>query len=170
MRKPIEEQRRGHGTVAWLLLTIALGTFTPCVLLPEWRAYQAIRVAEQAEQHRVESLRRLVERERRLLDAIQTDPEVTARLAQRELGFRRVGERAVRIDVHPGQIKGDVGFVPTHVPPPPALSRLASHLPDYDYDAVFCDDECRPVIIAMSVGLMFFAVCLPRPRVTPVEA
>jgi cell division protein FtsB len=149
------------GLVFWTLIFMGLSTFAPCVILPEWRDYQAARAAEQREQHRLDQLRRTVERERRQLEAVQNDPAVVARIAQRDLGFRRVDSTAVAVDVP--QIAADEGeasFVPQMVTPPEWISRATSFLPDLDYDAVFCDDRTRPVVMLMSVSLIVAAAVL----------
>ena len=157
-RQPAEH---GNGVVAWLLMLMALAAFAPCVLLPEWRAYQAVRVEEQAQQHRLDALKRVVDRERRLLEAMQSDPAVIARLAQRDLGFRYPGHRPVLVSVPASSGPTEQPFVPEPVLPPPIVARVASYLPDYDYDAVFCDDRPRLVIMAMSVALIGVALWLP---------
>ena len=47
------------GFAYWFLLVLGFSTLAPAVLLPEWREYQAIRLAEQVEQgwHDVDVLR-----------------------------------------------------------------------------------------------------------------
>lgn len=140
---------------------MGVASFAPCVIVPEWRDYQAARIAEQREQHRLDQLRRAVEREQRRLQAMQNDPAVVARIAQRDLGFRRVDSTAVAVDVP--QINAeddDPPFVPQRVAPPEWFSRATSFLPDLDYDAVFCDDRTRPVVMLMSVGLILVAAVL----------
>jgi hypothetical protein len=143
---------------------MGVAAFAPCVLLPEWRAYQAMHMAQQAEQHRLDSLQRVVDRERRLLDALQTDPAVIARAAQRELGFFEPGSLPVRVPVTPVDTRQDQEFVPEPVPPPPIVAHMARHLPAFNYDSVFCDDRTRYVIMAMSVALIAVAMCLPSRR------
>ena len=159
---PTESERpHGSGIVAYLLMFMGLSTLAACVLLPEWRAYQAMHRAEQVEWNRAESMRRVVERERRLLEATRDDPGVIARLAQRELGFRRPGELSVLVSVPQKSVAHETAFTPDPVPLPRSLARLAGYLPDYNYDAVFCDNQTRAIIMAMSVALTCLALCLP---------
>lgn len=155
---------RGSTVVPWLLLLMALGAFTPCVLLPEWRTYQAVHQAEQAERHRLESLRRVVDHERRLLQALTNNTAVIARVAQRELRFQEHGTQSVLVSVPPVRRPREEPFVPAPVLPPPILARVATYLPDYNYDRVFCADETRPIIMAMSAALTVVALCMPRRR------
>ena len=149
----------------WLLTLMGLAAFAPCVVLPEWREYQALDMGAQVEQHRLDVLQRQVDHERRLLDALRSDPAVIARLAQRELGFQRANCRAVLVSSAPvGNAGVDRLFVPKPPKPPASMARLGSWLPDFDYDRVFCDDETRPIVICMSIGLMAVALGLPRRR------
>jgi cell division protein FtsB len=99
-RWPTSNARPGRGgatVVFWLLLAMGLATFAPCVLLPQWRQYQALSVAEQMAQHRLDVLRSRIDKEQRLLDALRSDPAVVARFAQRDLGYRRPYEQVVKV-------------------------------------------------------------------------
>ncbi len=156
---------RGSKVVAWALLFLALGAFTPCVLLPEWRAYQAAQLAVQVERHRLQSLQTIVNDERRLLEALQSDPAVIVRAAKRELHVKEPGSRSVLISLPPDDPPREEPFVPTPVLPPPILAAAVSYLPDLDYDNIFCDEDTRLVIMAMSVALMLLAVGLPTPKI-----
>ncbi|MEK7756659.1 MAG: hypothetical protein AAB385_05555, partial [Planctomycetota bacterium] len=69
----IDNAPRGR-FVYWMLILMGLATFTPCIVLPEWREYQALRLTEQAERHRLGAMQRVVDRERNLLEAMQSDP------------------------------------------------------------------------------------------------
>ena len=168
--------------VFWMLILLALGALIPCVLLPEWRQYQALCQAEQAQRHRADSLQRRIEKQRRLLMALRSDPAVVARLARREYGFQREGEQVVAVtlpavararvgstfvSVGPpvagvaSPVVGDEPFLPQPVSLPPVLARAASYLPaDYDYDRIFGDDQTRLVIMVMSVALIAVAFAL----------
>lgn len=159
--------------VFWLLIVLGVGTFSPCIVLPEWRGYQAAKVAEQRERHRIDQLKAEVSRERRQLDAIHNDPTVVARLAQRDLGFHRPGEKVVTVPVSDAdRFAGfadseQVQFVPQPVPPPVWFSRATQWLPDLNYDAVFCDPSTRPIVMLMSVSLIATAVVLFRQQANP---
>jgi hypothetical protein len=109
-------------------------------------------------------MQRVVDRERRRLEALHRDPAVLSRMAQRELRFRAPGEQLIPVSVVPvDEIEHQAGdpFVPAPVVPPAAVARAAAYLPDYPYDRVFCDDRTRVVLIGMSVVLMLLALCIP---------
>lgn len=154
--------------VFWLLILMGLSTFAPCILLPEWRDYQAAKIGEQREQHRVEKLRQVVEKERRQVEAIQNDPTVVARLAQRDLGFRRPGETVVPVSVasssHYDSVAEleDEDFHPAAILPPAWFSQATWWLPDINYDAIFCDSGTRPIVMLMSVSVIMVAAVLFR--------
>ncbi len=160
-------QRKG-GPVFWLLALMGIGAFAPCVILPEWRDYQAARLIEQREQNRLDQLQRIVQRERLFLDALQNDPEVVARLAQRDLGFLRMDAKVIPVQVASGVDDDDSSFVLQPVTPPEWFERASAFLPDMDYDAVFCDNRTRPIVMVMSVSLIVVAVILFHRR-APVQ-
>jgi len=159
----------GTSLVAWCLLFMAVVTFAPAVVLPEWRAYQASRVALQEEQYRLDAMTEVVDRQRRLVESIQTDPGVVTRIALREYGAKPRDEEIVSIPVEVEPTPQDRPFVPTAVEPPPVISRLTRHLPDLDYDAVFCDEQTRLIVIALSLVLMAVAVWLPTKSSAPTN-
>ena len=171
------------GFIFWLLLLLGFSTFAPSILLPEWRAYQAICVAEQIEQQRADAMAALVLQKRQALGRLQSDPAVTARLAQRNLRWERVDHFRLAVapelaeeriapfdalDVLPAvEPAGPIVVEPVN--PPDWLMRWLRLLPPYDYDRVFCDEEIRPIIMTMSVALIGLAFVLyGRRTTTPV--
>ncbi|MFQ5489450.1 MAG: hypothetical protein ACE5GE_01905, partial [Phycisphaerae bacterium] len=50
------------------------------------------------------------------------------------------------------------------VAPPAPVARWVSHLPAADYDAVFCRQPTRSVIMALSGAVLAAALCLCPPR------
>lgn len=164
------EFHAGSSAVAWTLLMLGVACFAPCVLIPEWRAYQAADMAEQWEEHRLDSLQKLVERDRRRLAAIRTDPGVIVRMALRELSFHNPRQRHIRVAVSaPDTLAANITgrwndgspFVVQAAELPTPIARIASWLPALDYDRVFCDNGARLVIMAMSVALMGVALWMP---------
>ncbi|MBU0717073.1 MAG: hypothetical protein KJ749_02400 [Planctomycetes bacterium] len=166
--------RVGEVVVFWLLVLMGFSAFASCIVLPEWRAYVALEVACQAEEHRRDAVQRDVERTQRLHRAMQSDPAVIDRLARRELTFRQAGEQTVLValpasgDILESQSESDglaeMPFVPRPIEPPIPIARLRALLPDYDYAQVFCSGETRPIIMGMSVGLLGIALWLFSPR------
>ena len=165
---------RASSAVFWFLILLALGAFAPCVLLPEWREVQTLRRAEQIEQQRVEAMQAALSRQRQHLEAMRRDPAAVARLAQRELSYRRAGERMVPVDVPAVDDSGDESaggagdawresfdngvFEAPAADGTPVLAGLAGWLPPLDYDAVFCEPPARSIVLVMSVGLIAVAL------------
>lgn len=149
----------GSAVVFWLLTIMGFATFAPCILLPEWREYQALRVAEQREQFRVDQIREEVAEEQRRLEALRSDPAVVARLARREFAFHQPGEGIVAVPVAhvPEPAKA---FAAQPVEPPIVLRRYERYLPQLNYDLLFCEGETRTLIMGMSLGLIVITVVL----------
>lgn len=178
------ESGLGRCVVFWGLIALSLATFAPCILLPEWRNYQYVRTAEQAQFHRLNQLQNQIDQKRRMLRALRTDPAAIARLAQRDLSFHRFGEQVVRVavplssngverfssdvfeplssDVTGPLASGVIGapFVPTPVEPPAIVARALRFLPAFDYDSVFNDKRMRPMVLGLSIGLLVFSFWL----------
>lgn len=164
----------GQGVVFWLLMALGLTGITPCVLLPEWRQYEALCLAEQRASYRLAELQSIVDQKRAAYGALRDDPAVIARLARRELGYVRPQERTVRVagfrdelgsapdkrfQRHGREATG-ASFVPEPVDPPAMMAGVIDWLPSLDYDAVFCDDRTRSTILTMSFGLIALAFVL----------
>ena len=162
----------------WMLITLGFVGLTPCVLLPEWRQYEALALAEQAELYRSEALRSAVDHKQAAFEALRTDPAVIARLAQRELSYEATSQRLIPVSMATENRAsdgwdgfGNLGALPTGVSfahqqfaPPALIADAMAILPTFDYDAVFCDDRTRSIILAMSfgmIGLAFLLFCRP---------
>ena len=165
---------RSSGLMFWLLLALALAGFLPGVLLPSWRDYQAVALAAQREARPVAAQRESLQRARRAVEAIRTDPAVAARLAQRELAYVRLGETQVEV---PGvEITAVlVSYEPEPVmpvKPPPPVAGMLGRLPRADYDAVFCEKPARTILMALSGGVLLaaFVLCPPGTRRSQTEA
>lgn len=148
----------------WVLITLALAGFIPCILLPVWRDYQAMSVALRTEEQVTEQMRDEVAAQRRRIDILRTDPAVSIRLAQRELSYDLVGFRQVPV---PGATPTKTIThlqPPGPVQPPPAATRLLKHLPQADYDAIFCDPATRGVVMILCAGTAAAAFILYKPK------
>ena len=166
----------GGAIVYWLLVTMALAAFVPCIILPEWRKLESVDASYQIEAERVRRFREVVEAERRALEAIRTDPAVIARLARRDLGYRESGERFVPVAVYgeeaanpsvvewlrasPEHQSDEPRFAPEPLAPPRFAASLVSRLPQWDYDALFCNDQTRTIIMSLSIALIAIAYAL----------
>jgi hypothetical protein len=142
------------GPVFWSLFILGIGTLAPCVLMPEWRRYEELYVAEQTARHQVDLLTRAVEDESRRAEALRSDPMVIVRLAQRDLGLVRADEEPVPVAVAPVSRTAEDPFTPQPPPPPELVKTLASRLPDYDYAGLFTERSSRTPLLVMSISLL----------------
>ncbi|MFQ5461181.1 MAG: hypothetical protein ACE5E5_00995 [Phycisphaerae bacterium] len=155
---------RGAALVFLLLTSMGLAALTPCVLLPEWRKYELLDRAAQIEQYKLDRLNQRIVAEQTRLDALCRDPGAVARLAQRDLGYRRKGMRSIPVAAmtvpdEPGEM-----FRPLPVTPPAVVLRAVAFLPELDYDRIFCDRETRPIVMLMSIGLIVTAFAVFHPH------
>lgn len=144
----------------WLLIGMAAAVFAPCVLLPVWREYQALKYAEQVEQAAVEQARDDLFTQHRTLAALQNDPAVIARLARRDLRYSERGERVIQVGIHNEEPAQDAAMPLTPVEPPAPLARLIDKLPEADYDRMFCGGRSRNILMGLSGGLVLAALAL----------
>lgn len=166
--EPASAPRWGGAIVFWMLISLGAIVFVPCLLLPEWRNYETMRYAEQWERHRLAAMEWSVAEQRRALDALQSDPGVIARVARRELGYLRPDEREVEVGPVSGSLPPtptsapDFPFDPATVEPPRLLGGVIGLMPDFDYDALFCEPRMRGVLMTMSLALIMSACVLFR--------
>ena len=161
-----------HPLMFWVLLALATMGFAPCILLPVWRDYEATALQAQAEERSVAQFREAVADQRRRLEAIRTDPAVSVRLAQRELSYRRRDQVDIPIPGVETAKHTATAESLTPVEPPVAVARVVRHLPEADYDRIFCDGPTRLVIMLLSAGLIVAAFVLypPTPAPAPDQA
>lgn len=161
----------GGGLVFWMLVALGMAGLVPSVLLPEWANYVELREVEDASREVLADLRSDLQAEEAALEALQEDDGAIARLAKRDLRFRRVGERRVPLE-------GVSAHLPLIAIKPPATSvrdedatvgmtetfadrvteMIATRIPVGGAAAgVFVDPSARGVVAAMSVGLLALA-------------
>lgn len=165
----------GRSITFWLLIVLGLCVLTPCVLLPAWREHQTADVRHRMLAQRVELAEQRVAKQRKMLEALHSDPAAITRAAMRELDYTLPGQDFVIVETAP-PAQLDAQLAPIEPKPlPVSLRRLADLLPDLDYDAVFCRRPIRSIMMTMSAGLIAaaFAIFWPRRRMaspTPTTA
>ena len=140
------------------------------MILPAWREYQVADMNERIGAGQVAVATAEVEHLRRRLDAVHNDPAVVARLAQRELEFRKPGESAIVVPVSEPRMndariaRRNVSQSLEPVQPPVPVARLLAYLPNLNYDRLFCKSPMREIILTMSVLLFVSAFVIFRPK------
>jgi len=165
----------GASLVFWILVTMALLVFTPCMILPAWREYQQAELAARVRRHEADQAELRAKRLEARLDAIHNDPVVIARLARRDLRCTLPGEVGLAVRPVNGAtpaylepwLDSAVEYAPVElapVKPPVAVLRLTHYLPRLNYDALFCASPTRETLLAMSVTLLAAAFIIFWPR------
>lgn len=149
----------------WLLVLFASAMFAPCVLVPVWKDYQAIKLAEEFEIASVEDMRRDIDRQERKLDALRTDPATVARVALRDLAYTRRGETSVRVETVPVLAHGGEAPAIRPMQPPAAVARALGWLSLRPVHLeVFSDPTVRTTVMCLSGGLILAACLIFPPR------
>ena len=149
----------------WLLVLIASAMFAPCVLVPVWKDYQAIKLAERFEIATVGEMRRDMDRQERMLDALRTDPGAVSRVAQRDLAYTRRGASSVRVQADPAPRRRPAVSIVDRVQPPVAVTRALGWLSiTPKHLEVFADREVRTTVMCLSGGLILAACLIFPPR------
>jgi hypothetical protein len=153
----------------WVLAFLAVLTFAPCLLLPEWRTVEGLRLSESVKSALLQKKRdRLAGLEHKLA-VLDHDPAAVGRLALRSMGYQPVQGEMVPV------IVSDVRVTPRFFPSestigqrslvaelPSTIRSAASWLPSWDYDQVFARGSSRRWLMALSVGLLLAAIwCCP---------
>ena len=161
----------GAGLVFWLLIAMSVITFAPCMILPAWREYQTAELAERMSAQQLTAAATEIERLSEQLDAIHNDPAVVARLARRELEFKKPGETVLPVPIKNSPATDKSVTTSTSEPadwepaqPPLPIARLTALLPRYNYDAFFCESPTRETILAMSAILFVSAFVIFWPK------
>jgi len=152
---------RADGLMFWLLAAMGFCILAPCVLVPEWKSYEKARHTEEFQRFQSEQLQEQIKLESQRLEAIRSDPSVVARLAQRDLGLYKRGERAILVSAAPtAPPPPDPVFLPKPVPPPAFVQKVITALPTYDYGALFLHERTRLTLTTMSTALIALAFVL----------
>jgi len=169
--RPAEEftdrPERADRWVFWLLFSLAAAAFAPCVIVPVWLDCQETRQAEQRQLADVRRAQSEVDRQRRLAEALRSDPAVIARAAQRELEYTIPGQLRVDISPSPVSPQSDAVEPSASAASDPPIPPAPIPLPKLNYRAIFCDPPTRTVITLMSGGLLLAAFILFPPRRAP---
>jgi hypothetical protein len=150
--------------VFWVLLAMAFMTFAPCVLVPVWQDYRALKVAADFERMETVRMRESVARQRRHFDALTADPLVAERLALRELSYRRTGDTAVMVGGVPPSQRRQVAVVHESDESLARIGRWIDQMPFSHRRDVFTNPATRATLMAMAGSLLVTAFVLYPPR------
>ncbi len=148
----------------WTLVLMASAVFAPCVIVPLWQNYRALKMAEQLELRAIEQMRADVESQRRHLAGLRDDPLVVTRVARRELAYAGPDEHGVgvdRFDQPPARLSQPW---PPPVQPPQAVRRVLDGLPLSNHWLTYGDRSKRIMLICLCGATLVAAFLIFPPR------
>lgn len=153
----------------WSLVLLASAGFTPCILVPVWEDYRAIKLAESYEEVALARMEQHVERQKKHIVALRTDPAVNVRLAKRELNYQQPLETTIKLEgiVAPNPESPAPRLRP--IEPPASLQRIFGVIVKILPDRLFLDPLARTTIMILC-GATMLAAFLLFPPVQTVDA
>jgi len=164
---PAPTGRPAHPIMFWVLTSLALAIFAPCVLVPTWIEGEHLRACEQSLAAAVANLEAQSAQSQAQAQALLADPLVNERMVRRELNHRPAGEQIMRwtpgelaaVRVHlpeqgVGAAPSEKGILSTRV------AAVARWLPNWPWRELFAESPQRPLLLMMAGGLLLTAFLL----------
>ena len=107
---PAPAGRPAHPIMFWVLTSLALVVFAPCVLMPIWVEGEHLRAYERSLAAAVADLEAESAQSQTQAQALLADPLVNERMVRRELNHRVAGEQVIR------WTPGELAAVHVHLP------------------------------------------------------
>ncbi len=144
----------------WCLVIPACLTFAPCIIIPVWEDYRAIKLAESYENAALQTMQKHIAQQKRHIHALRTDPAVNVRLAKRDLRYHHPDEQIVHL-------RGITAPTPnldhpeiTLLEPPALLRRILGRIVELLPSQLFIDSYVRTMIMMLSGGTILAAFLL----------
>ncbi len=151
-----QRQPLAHTLMFWLLAGMGVIAAVPCFVVLPIEAYKKLLEAEQQEQIAVRRLEEHIAHQAVLQEALRSDPQVNVRLAQRELGYRQLGEVAYlpppagAIASQPNRAWAQAAEV--------ELPTWMAKLYPQRWSSIYRRRDTRHVVLFMSLALILFAL------------
>ena len=160
----------GHAIMFWVLTTLAMAVFAPCVLVPIWLETEEVIEHERSAAALVAGLQRQVDRNDARARALLADPLVNERIIRRELNFRPDGEQVVRwrsaelvgLDLDLPEPSPDAAIEPSDHHPA-WMTPLGRWLPPWPWRKLFGESPNRSLLLVLAGGLLVSAFVLYGP-------
>jgi hypothetical protein len=117
-------------------------------------------LAERLEAETVAQMRADIDRLRRHLDGIRNDPSVIARVAQRDLGYRRINQQSVYVGLELGDSRLEDRHSVADRQPPSVVDAYLGRLPLAEHRDAFLDRVTRIRLMCLSGAVMAVAFIL----------
>ena len=156
-----------HPIMFWVLTTMAVATFAPCVLLPIWVEARAVQEYERSMAALVADFEDQIEKNDARITALLADPLVNKRIIRRELNYHADGEQLVEWTAdelallrtnHCESVPQDSADSFTRIPA--WLKSLRQWLPAWPWEDIFGKSPNRLLLLLMSGGLLGAAFLL----------
>ncbi len=172
-RQSIEDQSSvaagsaAHPIMFWVLTSLALAVFTPCVLVPIWIEVEQAAEYEKGMAQAVVELDTQAQKNETRVQALLADPLVNERIARRELNYLPAGEQVTRVSAK--DIAGSLATVAntdwadkaTDTEQPPNWAKsLIRWLPAWPWRELFANPSNRSFLLIMSGSLIGTAFLL----------
>jgi hypothetical protein len=151
----------------WLMLAAGYAVLAPCLVLPAWLEYEAQLSQLRDRDAAVTALDEQVRQAKKQIDRNKNDPAYILRLAEREFGLSIATPNIAVIPVQPSPPRDDAPPAAGAASSPPiqdVLPELSAFLEQavarYPYARLFVHETTRPVLLAMSGGLLVTAIML----------
>ena len=154
------DRPRPSQAMFWLLVIPASALFSACVLVPVWEDYRAMALAERLEAETVAQMRADIDRLRRHLDGLRNDPGVIARVAQRDLGYRKMNQQSVYVGLEPAGPRLDDGHFAADREPPSMLDAYLNRPLLAQHRDALLDRVTRIRLMCLSGAVMAAALIL----------
>jgi len=158
--------RVGPTVVFWLLAGGGVALMTLCLLAPAVQEYRRARAQRLRMAGHVEALRAQTNRQRRIIEALRSDPGANAQLAKAQLNYRAPDEVVVHTPmtdapmapVQPPQVpSGD-----SAVEPPSLAAQAERAAQRFGLIALAADPTARPVLMVLAAAALGAALFLFR--------
>ena len=147
----------------WLMFLTGGASLAACVILPAWLEHQAALEAVTDARGRVERLQRRLEVYDKQIEHLQVDDAYLERLARKEFDLPSAGVTTVRIESESADESAadvDRGAAAAGEPFPELSAFVERALARYPLTRVFVFDQTRPIVMAMSGGLVLASMLL----------
>jgi hypothetical protein len=144
----------------WLLSSLAVTAAAPCLLVPPIEALQQLTAAEGMMQSRIATLEEAVRHQEAMKEALRTDPQLTRRLAMRDLRYGDPGEIrfvSTRHAVHSDRSARSAA-------PPPRIPDWVARLHPGRWAVAYRHSLSRHAVLLLALAVLTFAVCTYGPR------
>lgn len=171
---PLASGSVAHTIMFWVLTTLALAVFAPCVLVPIWIEVEQAADYEKGMAEVIADLQAQSQRNDKRIQALLADPLVNERIARRELNYVPAGEQVTRwsadelANLHTPIPAGVLSADAAQSEQTPNWAKsVIRWLPAWPWRELFAEKNNRCLLLLMAGGLIATAFLLYDRKPTP---